>query len=58
MFAMQYGQALERHIRKVLKSIPVLGPVHVLKADVSGNFYLIGLRLMYAPNRGIFFHQK
>ena len=58
MFAMQYGQALERHIRKVVKSIPVLGPMHVLKADVSGDVYLIGLRLTYAPNWGIFFHQK
>ena len=44
MSAIQYGRALECLIREVVISDPELVPVHILKADFSEGFYLIGLR--------------
>ena len=56
MYAMKYGWYLESLIREVVISNPVLGPVHVLKADVSDGFYPIGLQPTNAPNMGIVFY--
>ena len=55
IYAMQYGQALERLIREVVISDPELGPMHVLKADVSDCFYCIVLGPTDAPKLGIVF---
>ena len=38
LYAMQYGLALDSLIRKVVIADPTLGPVYVLKADVSDGF--------------------
>ena len=55
MYAMQYGQALERIIREVVIADPALGPVYILKADVSDGFYLIALRPKDSPMPGLVF---
>ena len=55
MSAMQYGWALERLIRTNTIANPELGPVHVLKADISDGFYCIGLLPTNTPKRGLVF---
>ena len=55
MSAMQYGQALECLIKEVVIAYLALGPVNVLKADVSDGFYHIGLHPSDAPNMGLIF---
>ena len=42
--AMQYGRCLDRLLREIVYADPKLGPVHMIKADVSDGFYRIGLR--------------
>ena len=51
---MQYGRALDRLIGEVVIANPALGPVHVLKLDISDNFYRIGLRPTDDPKLGFF----
>ena len=55
MPTIQYGLALECLIREVIIADPALGPVHVLKVNVSDGFYCIGLCLKNSPNLGLFF---
>ena len=55
---MQYSQALDHLIREVVISNPELGPVHVLKADVSEGFYRIGLRPKNVTKLGLVFTLK
>ena len=55
---MQYGQALDHLIREIIISNPSLGPVHILKADVSDGFYRIGLQPTDSPNLGKVFPSK
>ena len=52
---MQYGQALDRLIRKIVYADPAFGYVYLIKADVSDGFYRIGLRPQYAPKLGLIF---
>ena len=52
---MQYGRALDRLVREFVISNPALGPVHVLKSDVSDGFYPIDLRRTDAPKLGLDF---
>ena len=42
--SMQYGRALDRLLRKIFFVDPALGPVYMLKVDVSDGFYRIGIR--------------
>ena len=53
--AIQYGRDLDRLIREIVIADPTLGPVHVLKADASDDFYRISLRLMGDPKLGLVF---
>ena len=53
--AMKYGRALDGLIREVVTADSTLGPVYVLKADVSDGFYLIGLKPTDAPKLGLVF---
>ena len=55
MSTIQYGRELERLIREVVIDDPSLGPVHLLKVDVSDGFYRIGLRPTEAPKLEIIF---
>ena len=52
---MQYGRALDRLLHEIVFADPVLGPVYLLKADVSDGFYRIGLRPKDAPKLGLIF---
>ena len=52
---MQYGRVLYRLIREVFIADLALGPVHVLKADVSDDLYRIGLHQTEATKLGILF---
>ena len=52
---MQYGRALDRLIREIVYADPALGYVYLLKADVSGGFYHIGLHPEDAPKLGLIF---
>ena len=52
---MQYGRDVKFLIREVVIVDPVLGTVHVLKADVRNGFYRIGLQPMDAPKMGLVF---
>ena len=55
LFAMQYGRVLDRIIGEIVIYKPALGPLHILKTDISDGFYLICLRLTDAPNMGLLF---
>ena len=39
----QYGRALDRLLWEVVFENPALGPVYIIKADVSSGLYCIGL---------------
>ena len=53
--AMQYGRCLDRLLREIVYANPKLGPVHMIKADVSDGFYRIGLRPSDAAKLGLVF---
>ena len=53
--AMLYGRALDRLLREIVFADPSLGPVYILKADVSDGFYFIGVRPEDAPKLGLIF---
>ena len=53
--AKQYGPALDCLIREVVIADPTLGPVYVLKEDVSDGFYHIELRPTDAPKLVLIF---
>ena len=55
MSAIQYGRALDRLLREIIFADPALGPVYLLKADVSYGFYRIGLRPEKALKLGLIF---
>ena len=52
---MQYGCTLDRLLREIFFADPYLGPVYILKADVSGSFYSIDVHPKDAPNLGLIF---
>ena len=52
---MQYGRCLDRLLREIVYADPKLGPVHMIKADVSNGFYRIGLRPSDAAKLGLVF---
>ena len=52
---MQYGRALDRLLREIVFADPTLGPVYMLKADVSDGFYRIRIRREDAPKIGLIF---
>ena len=41
---MQYGRTLDRLLREIVFADSALGPVYILKADMSGGFCRIGIR--------------
>ena len=53
--SVQYVWTLDHLIRAVIIEEPALGPVYILKEDVSNRFYHIGLRPIDAPNLGLIF---
>ena len=55
LLAMQYGRCLDRFLREIVYANQKLGPVHMIKADVSDNFFRIGLRPSDATELGLVF---
>ena len=55
MEAMQFGHALDRILRQILLANPELGPVQLIKIDISDGFYRIGLRIDDIPKLGVIF---
>ena len=55
MHAMQFGYALDRILRQILLANPELGPVKLIKIDISDGFYRIGLRIEDIPKLGVIF---
>ena len=53
--SMQYSRALDHLLHEIVFAEPALGPVYLLKADVSDGFYRIGLRPEDAPKLGPIF---
>ena len=51
--SMQYGRASDRLLCEIVFANPDLGPVYLLKADVSAGFYRLGLRPEDAPKLGL-----
>ena len=52
---MQYSCALDCLIREIVFADPPLGPVYMLKAEVSDGFYHLGIRPEDAPKIGLIF---
>ena len=50
---MQYGCTLDGLLRKIVFADPALGPVYILKADVSDGLYHIGVRPEDASKLGL-----
>ena len=53
--SMQYGRALDRLFHEIFFTDPALGPVYMLKADVSDGFYRIWIHPEDAPKLGLIF---
>ena len=58
MEAMQFGHALDRILREILLADPELGPVQLLKVDISDGFYRINLNIDDIPKLGVAFPTK
>ena len=52
---MCYGRTLDRLLHELVFADLALGPVYLLKVDVSDVFYRIGLRPEDAPKLGLIF---
>ena len=55
MEAMQYGHALDRILWEIFLSNPSLGPVYLIKLDISNGFYQITLNIDDIPRLGVAF---
>lgn len=55
MEAMQFGHALDRTLQEILLAELALGPVHLLKLDISDSFYHIGVNVDDIPKLGVTF---
>ena len=52
---MRYGRALDRLLHEIVFADPSIGPVYILKADMSDSFYYIGVRPEDTPKIGLTF---
>jgi hypothetical protein len=55
MESMQFGHALDRYLREILLSDPKLGPIYMLKLDISDGFYRIAIAPNDIPKLGVVF---
>ncbi len=53
--AMQFGHALDRILRELLLADPTLGPIYLIKLDISDGFYRIALNIEDIPKLGVAF---
>jgi hypothetical protein len=56
--AMQFGHALDRLLREILLADPKLGPVYLLKLDISDGFYRVNLNINDIPKLGVAFPSR
>ena len=52
---MQFGHALEHILREILLANPVHGPTHLIKINISDEFYQISLNIDNIPKLGVVF---
>jgi len=52
---MQFGPALDRFLREILLTDPQMGPLYMLKLDISNGFYRINLAIEDIPRLGVDF---
>ena len=52
---MQFGHTLDRILRHILISNPNHGPVYLMKGDLFGGFYRMGLSPDDVPKLGVVF---
>ena len=55
MDSMQFGQAFERLIRRIVLADPAKGPVQLLKVDLSDGFYRMWVSADDVPKLGVIF---
>ena len=55
---MQFGHALDRILREIIIADPSLGPVQLLKVDLSDGFYRVNLNIDDIPKLGVVFPTK
>jgi hypothetical protein len=53
--AMQFGHALDRILREILLANPHLGPIALMKLDISNGFYRIALNVDDISKLGVAF---
>ena len=53
--AMQFGHALDRYLRELLLADPTLGPLYLLKLDISDGFYRVAIAPKDIPKLGVVF---
>ena len=53
--AMRFGHALDRLLHEILLADPTLGPIYILKLDISDGFYRINLAIEDIPRLGVVF---
>ena len=52
---MQFGHALDRHLRKILLANSALGPLYLIKVNISNGLYRIAINTNYIPKLGAVF---
>ena len=55
MESMQFGHALDRILREILLADPRLGPIYLMKIDISDGFYRVNLSIDDIPKLGVVF---
>ena len=55
---MQVGHALNRILREFILANSSLGPVPLLRLDISDGFYRVNLNIDDVPKRGVVFPAK
>jgi hypothetical protein len=55
---MHFGHALDRILCELILDNPALGPIQLLKLDISDGFYQVNLNIDNVPKLGDAFHTK
>ena len=55
---MQFGHALDQILRELILADPSLGPVKLLKLDITDGFYQVNLTIDDVPMLGVVFPTK
>ena len=53
--SMQFGHALDHILREILLADPALGPIYLMKIDISDGFYRITIKIDNIPKLGVVF---